>query len=121
GGGRGGVAPSSIRPMTDPTGTVAPSATVARTVPAAGATTSAVALSVSNSATGSSSLAYSPSFLSQRARTASVTDSPADGTLISTGIASALSRCPNGQSRDRQGAALGLCRPPLPDGRGSDR
>src|SRR5690349_221606 len=45
--GAGAAAPSSTRPITAPTWTVVPSGTAMRSVPAAGATTSCVALSVS--------------------------------------------------------------------------
>src|SRR5690348_15479547 len=51
--------------------------------PAAGAGTSTVTLSVSNSKSGSSRATLSPSFLNQRATVASVTDSPMAGTLMS--------------------------------------
>src|SRR6185295_3068642 len=50
--------------------------------PAAGEGTSTLTLSVSSSTTGSSCLTVSPSFFSQRAMVASVTDSPMAGTLI---------------------------------------
>src|SRR6185312_3296903 len=44
------------------------------------------ALSVSSSARGSSVATRSPSFFSQRSRTASVTDSPREGTSMFVGI-----------------------------------
>src|SRR4051812_28636941 len=55
-------------------------------VPAAGALTSKVTLSVSNSTSGSSALTGSPGFLNQRPTVASLTDSPRVGTRISVAI-----------------------------------
>src|SRR5260370_21386267 len=84
--GEEGAAPSSIRPTTAPIVTVLPSGTVVTNLPDAGAATSVVAFSVSNSKTGSSARTFSPFFLSQRDSTPSVIDSPTAGTLISTRI-----------------------------------
>ena len=63
-----------------------PSLTAIDSTPAAGATTSVVALSVSSSQTGSLARTASPSAFSQRETMPSVIDSPTDGTLMSTAI-----------------------------------
>ena len=68
--------------------TLAPSWTRTDSTPSAGDGTSAVALSVSSSNSGSPERTVSPSFFSQRDRIPSVIDSPTDGTLISTAIVS---------------------------------
>src|SRR5439155_4857970 len=86
-----GAAPSSIRPTTAPIVTVLPSGTVVTNLPEAGAATSVVAFSVSNSKIGSSARTFSPFFFSQRDSTPSVIDSPTEGTLISMGITKPLS------------------------------
>ena len=54
--------------------------------PVAGAGTSKVTLSVSNSNNGSSTVTGSPIFLYHLAIVASVTDSPSDGTCISVAV-----------------------------------
>src|SRR4051794_21285381 len=78
------VAPSLICPSNAPTATVSPSlATISPSVPAEGAGTSMVTLSVSSSTNGSSTATESPAFLNQRPMVASVTDSPSVGTRIS--------------------------------------
>src|ERR1700722_12291527 len=78
------VAPSLICPSSAPTATVSPSlATMSPSVPADGAGTSMVTLSVSSSTNGSSTATVSPAFLNQRPMVASVTDSPSVGTRIS--------------------------------------
>src|ERR1700679_3699886 len=78
-------APSLICPSSAPTATVSPSlATMSPSVPADGAGTSMVTLSVSSSTSGSSTATVSPAFLNQRPMVASVTDSPSVGTRIST-------------------------------------
>src|SRR4051812_49514341 len=78
------AAPSEIWPSRAPTATVSPSlATISPSVPADGAGTSMVTLSVSNSTRGSSTATASPAFLNQRPMVASVTDSPSVGTRIS--------------------------------------
>src|SRR5215213_766143 len=61
-------------------------------VPAAGALTSSVTLSVSSSRIGSSAFTGSPGFLNQRPMVASETDSPSVGTRISVAIV-LLFRC----------------------------
>src|SRR5580692_2482846 len=77
-------APSLIRPSSAPTATVSPSlAAISPSVPADGAGTSMVTLSVSSSTNGSSTATVSPAFLNQRPMVASVTDSPSVGTRIS--------------------------------------
>ena len=55
-------------------------------MPAAGALTSSVTLSVSSSTSGSSALTASPGFLNQRPMVASETDSPRVGTRISVAM-----------------------------------
>src|SRR5215831_609421 len=76
-----------MRPNTAPTGTLAPSwARISPRVPATGAGTSRVTLSVSSSATGSSSATASPGRFSHFETVASVIDSPSGGTLISVAI-----------------------------------
>src|SRR5277367_2729627 len=78
------AAPSLICPSSAPTATVSPSlATMSPSVPADGAGTSIVTLSVSSSTNGSSTATVSPAFLNQRPMVASVTDSPSVGTRIS--------------------------------------
>src|SRR4051812_14802088 len=76
--------PSVICPSSAPTATVSPSlAMISPSVPADGAGTSMVTLSVSSSTSGSSTATGSPAFLNQRPIVASVTDSPSVGTRIS--------------------------------------
>src|SRR6201991_4051997 len=76
--------PSLICPSSAPTATVSPSLTViSPRIPADGAGTSMVTLSVSSSTSGSSTATASPAFLNQRPMVASVTDSPSVGTRIS--------------------------------------
>jgi len=76
--------PSLICPSKAPTATVSPSlAMISPSVPAEGAGTSMVTLSVSSSTNGSSTATASPAFLNQRPMVASVTDSPSVGTRIS--------------------------------------
>src|SRR3984957_4259943 len=76
--------PSLICPSKAPTATVSPSlAVISPSVPADGAGTSMVTLSVSSSTNGSSTATASPAFLNQRPIVASVTDSPSVGTRIS--------------------------------------
>src|SRR6185437_14650817 len=78
------AAPSLICPSKAPTATVSPSlATISPSVPADGAGTSMVTLSVSNSTSGSSTATASPGFLNHFPMVASVTDSPSVGTRIS--------------------------------------
>src|SRR6202166_3586459 len=78
------AAPSLICPSNAPTATVSPSlAAISLNVPAEGAGTSIVTLSVSSSTNGSSTATASPAFLNQRPMVASVTDSPSVGTRIS--------------------------------------
>src|SRR6201996_3104427 len=78
------AAPSLICPSSAPTATVSPSlAAISPSVPAEGAGTSIVTLSVSSSTSGSSTATASPAFLNQRPMVASVTDSPSVGTRIS--------------------------------------
>src|ERR1700722_9905421 len=78
------AAPSLICPSSAPTATVSPSlATMSPSVPADGAGTSIVTLSVSSSTNGSSTATLSPAFLNHRPMVASVTDSPSVGTRIS--------------------------------------
>src|SRR5216683_1513557 len=78
------AAPSLICPSKAPTATVWPSlATISPSVPAEGAGTSIVTLSVSSSTNGSSTATASPAFLNHRPMVASVTDSPSVGTRIS--------------------------------------
>src|SRR5229473_5419112 len=78
------AAPSLICPSSAPTATVSPSlAAISPSVPADGAGTSMVTLSVSSSTSGSSTATASPAFLNQRPMVASVTDSPSVGTRIS--------------------------------------
>src|SRR5438132_3203355 len=82
-------APSEICPSKAPTATVSPSlATISPSVPADGAGTSMVTLSVSSSTSGSSTATASPAFLNQRPMVASVTDSPSVGTRISVIVSS---------------------------------
>src|SRR5215468_1298300 len=81
------AAPSLIMPSSAPTATVSPSlAAISPSVPAEGAGTSMVTLSVSSSTRGSSTATGSPAFLNQRPMVASVTDSPSVGTRISVMI-----------------------------------
>src|SRR5882724_2283054 len=78
------AAPSLICPSRAPTATVWPSlAMISPSVPAEGAGTSIVTLSVSSSTNGSSTATASPAFLNHRPMVASVTDSPSVGTRIS--------------------------------------
>src|SRR5437879_6856979 len=85
-----GLAPAAaslICPSKAPTATVWPSlATISPSVPADGAGTSIVTLSVSSSTNGSSTATASPAFLNHRPIVASVTDSPSVGTRISVMI-----------------------------------
>src|SRR3954468_22502529 len=91
-----GAAPSVIWPSRAPTATVSPSlATISPSVPADGAGTSMVTLSVSSSTNGSSTATASPAFLNQRPIVASVTDSPSVGTRISVMICFPLARSPD--------------------------
>ena len=79
-----GALPSAICPSSAPTATVSPSlATSSASVPAEGAGTSMVTLSVSSSTSGSSTDTASPGFLNHFPIVASVTDSPSVGTRIS--------------------------------------
>src|SRR5215212_758343 len=81
-------APSLMEPNSAPGVTVSPSlAAMSPSVPAAGALTSSVTLSVSSSTSGSSALTASPGFLNQRPIVASLTDSPRVGTRISVAMA----------------------------------
>src|SRR5690348_3946776 len=78
------AAPSLIWPSSAPTATVSPSlAMISPSVPADGAGTSIVTLSVSSSTSGSSTATASPAFLNQRPMVVSVSDSPSVGTRIS--------------------------------------
>src|SRR6202048_304892 len=78
------AAPSLCCPSTAPTATFSPSlATMSPSVPAEGAGTSIVTLSVSSSTSGSSTATASAAVLDQRPMVASVTDSPSVGTRIS--------------------------------------
>src|SRR5262249_6236061 len=81
-----GAAAVSILPTTAPTATRSPSFAPMTRTPAAGAITSDAALSVSISRTGSFALTLAPLGLSQREMVPSLTDSPTDGTLISTAM-----------------------------------
>src|SRR3978361_2321398 len=81
--------PSLICPSNAPTATVSPSlATISPSVPADGAGTSIVTLSVSSSTSGSSTATASPAFLNHLPIVASVTDSPRVGTRISVIVVS---------------------------------
>src|SRR5476651_1680825 len=76
--------PSLIWPRIAPTPTVAPFlAAISPSTPEAGAGTSSVTLSVSNSTSGSSTETASPGCLNHLPTVASVTDSPRVGTRIS--------------------------------------
>src|SRR5450755_1597188 len=78
------VAPSLIWPRIAPTPTVSPFlAAISPSTPAAGAGTSSVTLSVSNSTNGSSTATASPGCLNHLPTVASVTDSPRVGTRMS--------------------------------------
>ena len=93
-----GAAPSFSMARLAPTSTVAPSATrISPSVPAAGAGTSSVTLSVSSSTTGSSAATASPVVLIQRATVASATDSPRVGTVISIAITASSPRVRGGR------------------------
>src|SRR4051794_3043099 len=99
------AAPSLICPSSAPTATVSPSlATMSPSVPADGAGTSMVTLSVSSSTRGSSTATASPAFLNQRPMVASVTDSPSVGTRISVIVG-----FPDNLCRHKS-----LCHPPPP-------
>src|SRR5262245_29678758 len=76
----------SIWATTSPTRTVSPSFFRRRKVPAPGDGNSTLALSVSSSSSASSARTTSPSALSQRTITPSVTDSPSVGICTSTGM-----------------------------------
>ena len=90
----GACACPQIVPSSAPTPTVSPSlAVISDSVPAAGAGTSIVTLSVSSSTSGSSAAIASPTFLNHLPMVASVTDSPRVGTRISVAICF-LSRFP---------------------------
>src|SRR4051812_16148883 len=81
-------APWTMEPKSAPGVTVSPSlAEMSPSVPAAGALTSRVTLSVSSSTSGSSALTASPGFFNQRPIVASLTDSPRVGTQISVAMA----------------------------------
>src|SRR5918993_238785 len=87
--------PSTIEPSTAPGVTVSPSlATMSPSVPAAGAFTSRVTLSVSSSRIGSSALTGSPGFLNQRPIVGSETDLPRVGTRISVAMVFSFSVAP---------------------------
>ena len=76
--------PTSTVPITSPTCTVAPTPAVCTaSTPATGDGSCTVILSVSSSATGSSTATASPTRLSQTETTASVIDSPSGGTTRS--------------------------------------
>ena len=93
-----GAAPSFSMARLAPTSTVAPSAArISPSVPAAGAGTSSVTLSVSSSTTGSSAATASPVVLIQRATVASATDSPRVGTVISIAITASSPRVRGGR------------------------
>jgi len=83
--------PSLMEPRSAPGATVSPSlATMSPRVPAVGAGTSRVTLSVSSSSSGSSAFTASPGFLNHLAIVASETDSPRVGTRISVAICRAV-------------------------------
>src|SRR6476620_3838365 len=85
------AAPSLICPSSAPTATVSPSlAVISPSVPADGAGTSMVTLSVSSSTSGSSTATGSPGFLNHLPMVASVTDSPSVGTRISVIVVSSI-------------------------------
>ena len=85
------TAPSSMVPMTSPTEASAPaSALMLVRVPLTGAGTSSVTLSVSIRTRISSALICSPTFFVHSLICTSVMDSPAGGTMISTGMVSLL-------------------------------
>src|SRR5258708_7311808 len=87
------AAPSLTWPSNAPPATVSPSlALISPSVPADGAGTSMVTLSVSSSTKGSSTATASPAFLNQRPMVASVTDSPSVGTRISVMVVSPMPR-----------------------------
>src|SRR6185437_2066412 len=100
--GAGWAAPASIRPITAPMATVCPSAAPIASVPLVGAMTSVVALSVSNSHTGSLAFTAAPLALSQRAIVPSVIDSPTAGTLISADMQTSLRNGSQTTSPERQ-------------------
>ena len=95
-----GFPAGSIVATVAPTLTISPAWTVMVSTPAAGAGTSAEALSVSISKRGSSSLTAEPVGFIQRAMRPSVTDSPAAGTV--TGIAIRRLPCPYRHSYGRR-------------------
>ena len=77
--------PTRRRASTAPTCTVSPvCATISSIVPSSWAITSCAALSVSSSTIGSSTATLSPTFLNHSPTSASVIDSPACGTVMST-------------------------------------
>ena len=94
---------ASIDPTTAPIATVSPSGTLMCNTPSASATTSRVTLSVSMRKTGSSFRTRSPSFLNHWARTASFTDSPTLGTLMSMAIMSPVWQSLKNQSLSGSG------------------
>src|ERR1700733_7707988 len=116
------AAPSLICPSSAPTATVSPSlAMMSPSVPADGAGTSMVTLSVSSSTNGSSTATASPAFLNQRPMVASVTDSPSVGTRISVMVCflsqsfSVVLRCEPRRGEPRR------TQPPSFEGRSRDR
>src|ERR1700722_19125171 len=116
------AAPSLICPSNAPTATVSPSlAAISPRVPADGAGTSMVTLSVSSSTNGSSTATASPAFLNQRPMVASVTDSPSVGTRISVMVCflsqsfSVVLRCEQRRGEPRR------TQPPSFEGRSRDR
>ena len=84
----GAAAAVSMVPTTAPIETVSPSPTLIFNTPSASASTSRVTLSVSMTNSASPFWTWSPSFLNHCASTASATDSPTLGILISTNMAS---------------------------------
>src|SRR4029450_6183940 len=85
---RARAAAPSMRATTSPTCTVAPSWAMIVMTPALGAGISTLALSVSNSNSGSSAATCSPFCFSQRTMTPSLTDSPRVGIWTSTAMRS---------------------------------
>src|SRR5262249_213799 len=79
-------AASSMRATTSPTCTVSPSALMIESTPAATAGISTLALSVSNSSSGSSTCTVAPPALIQRTLTPSLTHPPSGGMRPAQGI-----------------------------------
>jgi hypothetical protein len=98
-----------MTPINVPTGTVSPACTMIRArIPAAAASISTVAFSVSISAMAWPFTTGSPSFFSQRASSPSVMSKPKEGMMTLVGKGASSHRSVRGASRSRAGIIFGI-------------